>query len=49
LRDAVLPVMAAAGGRRIIKLSSTAAQQSLEGWSAYCASSNASVTRPALS
>jgi len=34
---AVLPEMAAAGAGRIVNLSSGAAHQPLEGWSAYCA------------
>lgn len=34
---AVLPAMIAAGGGRIINLSSGAAERPLEGWSAYCA------------
>jgi NAD(P)-dependent dehydrogenase (short-subunit alcohol dehydrogenase family) len=35
---AVLPVMLAQGGGSIINISSGAAYQALEGWSAYCAS-----------
>lgn len=35
---AVLPGQIAAGGGRIINISTGAAQQALEGWSAYCAS-----------